>query len=247
MNDYSTYKPSIKERIAILIAISFSLELIGILFYDTKLGVLIASLAYPISEIKYREIMVKKRRNKLRNQFKDVLYSMSSAFATGEHMVTAMEKSICVLDDIYGEGCDMAIELRDMLNRVIEAGDDEIELWRDFGRRSGVEDIQDFADVFASCRDAGGNLVRTVDRAAEILSEKIGVESDIRVMASQKVTEGRLVGIMPVLMILFLRLTSPSYMRVMYESLIGRVIMTVSMLITIAAFFVTEKVTKIEV
>lgn len=247
MNDYSTYKPSIKERIAILIAICFSLELIGILFYDTKLGVSIAPLAYPISEIKYREIMVKKRRNKLRNQFKDVLYSMSSAFATGEHMVTAMEKSIYVLDDIYGEGCDMAVELRDMLNRVIEAGDDEIELWRDFGRRSGVEDIQDFADVFASCRDAGGNLVRTVDRAAEILSEKIGVESDIRVMASQKVTEGRLVGIMPVLMILFLRLTSPSYMRVMYESLIGRVLMTVSMLITIAAFFVTEKVTKIEV
>ena len=247
MNDYSVYNPSIKERIAIMGIIVLILEILGILIYDTKIGVVLLPIAYPLSEKKYKEVMVKKRQDRLRSQFKDALYSMSSAFATGDHMVSAMEKSISAVSDIYGEGCDMAHELSDMVTKIRETGEEETELWRDFGMRSGVEDIRDFSDVFSSCRDAGGNLVRTVDRAAEILNDKIGVESDIKTMSSQKVTEGRMVGAMPILMIVFLRLTSPSYRRVMYENFVGRIIMTVSILITIAAFLVTEKVTRIEV
>ncbi|MBO4235904.1 MAG: type II secretion system F family protein [Firmicutes bacterium] len=247
MNDYSVYKPSVKERIMICVAVLLILELIGLLVYDTKLGGILILIAYPFLEIKYKSIMIKRRKNKLRNQFRDMLYSMSSAFATGDHMAAAMEKSITALEDIYGEANEMSTELALMINKINETGEDEKDLWCDFGRRSGVEDIRDFAEVFSSCRDAGGNIVRMVDRAAEMMNEKIGVENEIRIMASQKVAEGRLVGIMPIFMIVFLRLTSPSYMRVMYESIAGRILMTVSMLITIAAFLVTEKVTAIEV
>ena len=247
MNDYEVYKLSVKEWISIAAALAVALEIAGFLVYDSKWGWFLMPIAYPFAVIKYRQVMVKRRKNRLRNQFRDVLYSMSSAFATGEHITDAMRKSIVVLNDIHGEGNDMARELNEIVNRISEAGEDEADLWRDFGRRSGVEDIRDFAEVFSSCRDAGGNMVRTVDRAAEILSEKISIENEIRVMASQKLTEGRLVGVMPILMIVFLRLTSPSYMRVMYESIAGRIMMSASMVITVAAFLVTEKVTGIEV
>ena len=247
MTDYGVYKPAIKERIAIVSLLAVSLEVICLLFYNIKWGAVLVFPLYPPVEIKYKEIMVRKRREKLRIQFRDVLYSLSSAFATGEHMTSAMEKSYLAICEIYGQGTDMEAELMYMITRVKGAGEDEIELWEDFGKRSGVEDISDFADVFSSCRDAGGDLEKTVNRATEILGEKIGIEGEIKVMASQKVTEGRIVGMMPLAMIAFMRISSPSYMKVMYESIIGRVVMTVSAVITIVAFVITEKVTRIEV
>ena len=247
MIDYGIYNPSVKERMMLVILLAVALGVCGFLFYNSKWGIAILPAAYFFLEKKYREVMVKKRRDKLRNQFRDVLHSFSSAFATGEHMLSAMEKSAVNIGEIHGKDSAMEKELAEMIIRIKGAGEDEIELWQDFGERSGVEDIRDFADVFANCRDAGGDLVKTVDRAAEILGEKIGIESDIRIMASQKVTEGRIVGMMPVLMIAFLRFTSPAYMDVMYESTVGRVVMTISAGITIAAFAVTEKVTRIEI
>ena len=247
MTDYGIYNPTIKERIMLAILLAVALETIGLLFYNNIWGIAILPVAYFFLDKKYRAMMVKKRRDKLRNQFRDVLYSLSSTFATGEHMLSAMEKSVVSIGEIHGNDSDMQRELEEMIIKIRGAGEDEIELWKDFGLRSGVEDIRDFAEVFANCRDAGGNLVKTVDRATEILSEKIGIESDIKLMASQKVTEGRIVGMMPVFMIAFLRLTSPAYMNVMYESIMGRVVMTVSAAITIAAFIVTERVTRIEV
>ena len=67
------------------------------------------------------------------------------------------------------------------------------------------------------------------------------------IMASQKVFEGRIVGLMPFVMILFLRFTSPSYMRVMYETFLGRILMSVSLAIIVTAFVITERITKIEI
>lgn len=247
MTDYSIYKLSVKEIIIMSLVLIALLEVIGILIYNTPYGIVMFPIVYLLYEKRHRENIKKKRLDRMRNQFKDALYSFSSSFATGESMLAAMEKSIVVLNDIYGEGSELARELNEMVKKIRVAGDEEVDLWLDFGRRSHIEDIRDFSEVFASCRDAGGDLARTVDRATEILTEKISVENDIRIMAKQKVTEGRLVGVMPVIMIVFLRVTSPSYMNVMYESLQGRIMMTFCMVITAFAFLITERVTKVEV
>ena len=247
MTDYSLYKLSLKEILLLSMVLIALLEVIGILIYNSPYGIILFPLVYLLYEKRHRENLKKKRLDRMRNQFKDVLYSFSSSFATGDSMLAAMEKGIVVLNDIYGEGSELAGELYEMVKKIRAAGDEEVDLWLDFGKRSHIEDIRDFSEVFASCRDSGGDLARTVDRATEILTEKISVEDEIKIMAKQKVTEGRLVGVMPVIMIVFLRMTSPSYMNVMYESLQGRIMMTFCMGITGLAFLITERVTKVEV
>lgn len=247
MTDYSFYKLSIKERLILALTLIALLEVIGILIYNSPYGIVLFPPVYFLYEKKHSENLKKKRLDRMRNQFKDALYSFSSSFATGESMLVAMEKGINVLNDIYGDNSELALELNEMVKKIKVAGEEEVDLWLDFGRRSNIEDIKDFSEVFASCRDAGGDLARTVDRATEILTERISVENEIRIMSKQKVTEGRLVGAMPVIMIVFLRMTSPSYMNVMYESLQGRILMTFCMGITTFAFLITERVTKVEV
>ena len=120
-------------------------------------------------------------------------------------------------------------------------------LWNDLAMRSGIEDIGDFAAVFEATRDAGGDLVKAVDRAAALIVDKINIENEMRTLFSQKKTEGRMVGAAPVVMIFFLRLTSPSYLNVMYETFMGRMLMTGALLAMIYAMHLTEKITQINV
>ena len=56
-----------------------------------------------------------------------------------------------------------------------------------------------------------------------------------------------MVGIMPIVMISFLRITSPGYLEVMYSTLIGRILMTISIIGEIYAILLIEKITKIEI
>ena len=247
MIDYSIYKMTVKDGLTLIVVLIALLELVGLLIYDTAYGFVLLPAVYLIYSKKYEAGKKDKRCDRLRSQFRDVLYSLSSAFSAGENMVGAMKNSISMLDNIHGENSEMALELKSMVRKITETGDEEVELWLDLGKRSSVEDIRDFSEVFAGCRDSGGDLAKMVDRAADVLSEKIGIENEIRIMASQKVFEGRIVGLMPFVMILFLRFTSPSYMRVMYETFLGRILMSVSLAIIVTAFVITERITKIEI
>ena len=52
---------------------------------------------------------------------------------------------------------------------------------------------------------------------------------------------------MPVVIIIFLRLMSPDYLAIMYETLMGRLMMTVALVTTAAAYVLIERITDIEV
>lgn len=247
MKDYKKYYLKLQELSMLGLACVLVSGLGGWLFYDTLFGVILSPLIFLLSKKPIEEMLSERRRRKLRDEFRDVLYSFSSSFTAGAHMEEAMEIAVFQIREIYGESSDMGTELMDMIKKMREAAGSDVELWDDLALRSGLEDIEDFARVFSACRDSGGNLVQAVDRAATLIVEKINIENEMRALFSQKKTEGRMVGIMPILMILFLRITSPSYLDPMYETLVGRLMMTAAITAMVYSIYLTEKITKVDV
>lgn len=247
MKDYKKYNLKPRELSMLGLACVLVSGLGGWLFYDTLFGVILSPLIFLLSKKPIEEMLSERRRRKLRDEFRDVLYSFSSSFTAGAHMEEAMEIAVFQIREIYGESSDMGTELMDMIKKMREAAGSDVELWDDLALRSGLEDIEDFARVFSACRDSGGNLVQAVDRAATLIVEKINIENEMRTLFSQKKTEGRMVGIMPILMILFLRITSPSYLDPMYETLVGRLMMTAAITAMVYSIYLTEKITKVDV
>ena len=245
--NYSVYILSRGEQLFIAVGLVLFFTVAGVLFYDFPwFGPLGLILYVPVKR-RYKGRMAEKEKMKLRNQFRDVLYSFSTSFSLGHHMEEAMREALSNLFNIYGGETLMSYELESMIRGAGETGEDEVSLWRDFAGRSDIEDIRDFAGVYESSRETGGNLPEAVNRASSVITDKIEIENEIRSMVSQKKTEGRIIGIMPVMVILFLRLTSPGYVAVMYETLIGRIIMTAGILGNIVAVAMAEKITSIEV
>lgn len=245
--DYNLYTPRKKEKFLVSAVFFLALTLAGYIFYGIFLfGFALPAVYRPLMK-KYCRYRAAKRKNALLLQFRDFLYSLSASFATGRHMTEAMEEASAYLTDIYGSEGEMVQEIGCMLRRIREAGETDLSVLEDFSHRSALSDAEDFAQLFRACRESGGNLTAAVNRAASLIGEKIGIETEIRTMVSQKKLEGKIITAMPAVVVLFLQLVSPDYLQIMYQTFPGRALMTAALLAICAAYVMIERITAIEV
>lgn len=245
--DYNEYELSKKEEVLFALCLLLFFGGCGFIFYASFLPAFLAPLFYRPMKVAYRQAAAEKRKNQLLMEFRDFLYSLSSSFASGRHMQEAMEEGMESLHEIYSEKGILENEISQMLAKIRETGEADIDLWNDFAKRSHLEDIQDFTAVYGACRKTGGSLVLAVNKAAAVIGEKISIEREIKLMASQKKLEGRMITALPVIIVLFLQIMSPEYLEVMYTTFAGRILMTMALVLAMGAYVVIEKITRIEV
>ena len=71
------------------------------------------------------------------------------------------------------------------------------ELFLDLGKRSGVEDIENFAAVFYTAKRTGGDMTQVIQKVARMLSDKIEVKKEIEATLAAKKSEQMVMSIMP--------------------------------------------------
>lgn len=71
----------------------------------------------------------------------------------------------------------------------------------DFGRRSGVEDIESFANVFVIANRQGGNIKTILTETKSILCDKIEIEQEIKTMLGATKNQLNIMMIMPLLIV----------------------------------------------
>ena len=246
MTEYCLYRLTGKEKLFFSLAVVTGCAALGVIFYRSFFTLLLYPIVYRRCEKIYTEHLCEKRKKKLIVEFKDFIYLVSSSMATGKHMLPSIKDAVESLGRIYPDSL-MVNELEMIIYRVEDTGADEAELLSDFAGRTGLEDIEDFAQIYQCCRQTGGNMVAAINKAAEMISDKIVIENEISTIASQKKLEGRIISAMPVAIIIFLQLISPDYLNVMYETPAGRFLMTAALGATAAAYVVIERITDIEI
>ena len=246
MTDYRTYKPDRGEELLILICCAGALFSVGVLFYDTPLLCAAFPIAYlPASKV-YAAVMADRRRDRLKKQFRDLLDSLAASFAGGRHMKEALSEAERELTSIYEEDDEIILEVRNMLKRMDDGETDEAIL-RDFAERAAIEDVSMFTQVFCTCRETGGDIITAMMDASSMLGDKIKIENEIKAITAQKKTEGMMISVMPVIIIVFLRVIAPDYIAVLYGNAAGIVTMTAALSATGASYYLIRKITAIEI
>lgn len=245
--DYSRYELSKAEKKKLLAGLVGAMAIVGVIFYDSIFFAAVAVFMFRPAQRVVERFLAKKRLDGLRLQFKDFLYCLSSSLATGRHMEESLEEARKELLTMYKSDDSIILETEYMLHSIRDAGKPDIVALEDFAARARVEDIDIFVQVYRACRETGGDLISAVNKSAAVIGEKITIENEIQVMSSQKKFEGKIITAMPVGIILFLRVMSPDYLSIMYESLAGRLMMTAALAATIGAYALIERITEIEV
>lgn len=247
IRDYSVYELSKKEKLIFYSAGYICIFIIVYLFYRSiGLSVLSGMLVHwglPYAEKR----MAARRMNILNTQFKDMLYSLSASVASGRHMEEALIEAEENLAAMYGKDEPIMKELRHMKISMIQNKESDKVLLKDFAFRSKSEDINNFVQVYITCRNMGGNLEKIIGHTTEVLTDKMNIEREIKTLTSQKKTEGRIISVMPLLMLLMLNIFSYSYVAPLYTSIAGRVLMTAALAATFYGMRLMEKISEIRV
>lgn len=206
------------------------------------LGLLPLVFLYPF----YRKTELKRRRlRELNLQFKEAILILASSLSAGYSIENALDASGQELQTLYGsqglitrEFAYMVQQMR--MNRPVES------VMMELAERSGLEDVENFARIFAVAKRSGGQLVPIINHTVGVMNDKIQVQEEIRTLTSSRQFEQKIMNLIPFFIILYIDGTSPGFFDMMYDSTMGRVIMSVCLAVYLAAYLMAGMILKIE-
>ena len=246
--DYSVYKLSLKEYVFYAVIASALFFFIGYLFYESIIAsIVLASLGLLYPKIQ-KKTLLERRKEQLNLQFKEAISSLSASLAAGRSIENGFKEVVTDLYLLYPDPNTFIIREFEIINRRIENGETIENAILDFSVRSDIDDIQNFANVFITCKRTGGNLVEVIRRTSDIIGEKIDIQQEVSVMVAQKKFESKIMNVAPLGMILLLKYSAEDYLAPMYQwSSKGPLIMTICLIILVFSYWSSQRIMNIKV
>lgn len=193
-----------------------------------------------------RKSLEQKQLQRVRHEFQEVIQLLSGALRTGHSAENAMSEAAKQLQMMEGDSCYMVGILNIMLARI-SIGEPSEQVWMEFANQCGLEEIKEFAKAFALAKRSGASMPFILQKITNQLVLKVQTKSQIETMLAGKKFEQKIMNLMPAGILLYMSITSPELLRVMYETTSGRVIMTVCLSIYIAAYLLSDRITQIPI
>ena len=245
--DYKVITLDINNRIILYCVVGVIGLGVGWLFYDSIFAGIIIFIALLSFEGEYKNFLIAKRNQELLLQFKDFLYSLSTAVSTGRNISQGIRESYMFWKGTYSEDDYIMLELRSFVEIMEKGQVDEISILEDFASRSGLEDIQDMAMMCRICKRTGANLSVALQECNSIIGDKIALERELKTLMIQKKFEGYIIAIAPILLMLLMKVFSPGYLDPLTSTNHGKLISTISLALIVAAWLMIERVNDIEI
>lgn len=242
--DYNVYIATQKEKVLWFIIGMVVSGAVLYIFYESIIASLVVGaicgwLFVPIRTSQ----MIGKRQKKLTIQFRGLLDALATSIAAGKNMY----------DSFSGAADDLAIQFSpeaDIVHEVnlIRIGLDNNlpieDLLLNFAERSGVSDVRNFANVFATCYRKGGNIKDVINNTVSIIGDKIEIQMELETMVAGQTNEQNIMLVMPVLFIVVLKSMGGDLIDL--QSTVGILSVTASLVIFVLAYIVSKKILNIK-
>lgn len=244
--EYNRYQFTKWDMAAYIGTILIKSGLISFLFYDTYKAVILLIPVFVMDYKNMKKNKIVKRKRLLTMQFKDMMEAIVNSLNAGyslEHGFCDAKKDLSLIYDkdayIFKEIDIILTGLK--MNIPIE------KLLKDLGRRSDIEDIDNFAKVVAVAKKRGGNLIKIIQKTVRNISDKITVEEEIETMITSKKLESKIMMLMPYGILFYLKITNAEFMKPLYHNCFGIILMTVFILLMQFANWWANKIMEIYV
>lgn len=246
IENYDIYSFSIQEYLRFIIEGLLVVLILGYLFYQSIIGVIILSPLIILYLRKKRTELKEKRKWQLNIEFRDGISSLSAALSAGYSAEHAFAEAIKDLKRMYPKGAMIIKEFTYLVNSIQMNITVEKAL-ADFGERSGIEDIKNFAEVFYTAKRTGGDLINIIKSTSNLISDKLEVKREIMSMIAAKKFEATIMKIVPLGILCYLSLTSPGFLDPLYHNIFGILIMTFLLGVYLYTYQVINKIIDIKV
>lgn len=193
-----------------------------------------------------RRSLQAKRAREMTRQFLDGIQMLSASLQAGYSAENSLHEAVRELQKVYEPDTFIVREFR-FMDAQIRMSRNMEELFLDFGKRCAIEDIQSFAEVFLTAKRSGGDLLAIIRNTASCIRQKQETMQEIETCLSGKIMEQNIMSLIPILILAYIRLTSPEFLTAMYGNVTGVTVMSVCFAVYVAAYFWGKKIVRIEV
>ncbi len=174
-------------------------------------------------EIKHQEILRKKR---IEEQFRDGLQCLLAALEAGYSMENSIVHATKDLKGMFGEKEPIVQEFQWMEHKL-STGSMAEELLEQFGERSAIEDVRNFAGVYTIAKRTGGDVTKVIRSVTDILYQKHEVQREIQTILLAKQMEVAIMKVMPYGILLYFHMFSEGFLAPLYAGVTGHLLMAV--------------------
>ena len=184
---------------------------------------------------------LRKRRVKtIDNQLVDALGLMGNSLKAGLSLQQALELVVR----------EMKPPIADEFGRVVKEihlGKLTDDALRRFAERLPLEDLRLAVDSVLTLRETGGNLSETFQSIAKTIVERKKVEGKIGSMTAQGMTQGVVMCLMPIILMIMFAALDPNYMRPFFTTPLGWLMMAGVFGLDGMGLWMMNKLVKVEV
>ena len=221
-------------------------SLFGLLFYRSLMGILLLTpLIYFYNNMKQKKVDQEKKW-RLNLEFRDALLALSAALEAGYSVEHAFEEAYKDLRQLYPENAEILKEFQYIINQINMNITVEKALIN-FSERSGVEDIYSFSEVFYTAKRTGGDLISIIKSTSNIINNKIEINREIRILIASKRLEANIMKAIPLVILVYLTISSPGFLDPLYHNLMGNLLMTIFIGLYFTSLLIIDKIVAIEV
>ena len=189
--------------------------------------------------------IIKKRKNDLRLQFRELLDALATSIGSGKNIEDSFKSAYDDLSIIYNEDASIIKELA----IILDGNNNNIEIEKslmDMGLRSGIDDIVSFANVFETCYRKGGDIKDVIKNTQQIINEKMEVQMDIETIVTSSKNEENVMTVLPIALIALIKLMSPEF-SANFVTPVGIISTTIAIVMFVIARKVGQKVLDIKI
>ena len=242
--DYNVYNATVKEKAAwFLIGMLVSGAVLYIFYENIFVSIIIGAICGIFFVPLRKKQVINKRKKKLTAQFRGLLDALGTSIGAGKNM----------FDSFTGAEEDLAVQFTpeaDIVKevRLIRIGlDNNIgieDLLLNFAERSGIDDVRNFANVFATCYKKGGNIKDVIKNTTSIIGDKIEIQMELETMVAGQKNEQNIMLVMPVVFIIVLKSMGGDLIDL--KSPVGIISVTAAIAIFILAYFISKRILNIK-
>lgn len=239
--DYHFVKWDAGKRFAVIAGAVTRVLILSYFFYRNLLAAIPLSIVgYLYYRQKEKELAWKDVKI-LESQFGEAIRSVDAALKAGYSIENAFVQSGTDMERQFGKESFISEEL-EVIRRGLVINITLEDMLTDLAARSGSEAIEDFAKVFVIAKRYGGNMSEVISSAVETISLRIETTEEISTAISGKKMEQNIMKIMPFGILSYVGISSPGFFAPLYGNLTGIALMTVLLVIYLAAYFMGDKI-----
>lgn len=218
---------------------------LGFLFFNSYL---VALLTAGLGSLYINGIKSYTRQTYLRQIEKDFvtfIYSLASYIGVGRSFEHSFHQSILEMEKDKGN-----YPLLEDLKRVQLSLEVNLSIGQAMKQLSSsypVETILHFTYICERMIVTGGSLEEVIDMTIQMIRQKVEVEKELDLIVTQKRFELIIMLSFVPLMILYLRAVSGSFYEMMYQTINGRMIMTIALFLYLASGYFGKRIIDIEI